>query len=193
MPNAELEETLSRAVDDPIAGTFVQLVMHLGHYRYAMAQMREAPLAGIIGFYSDSVLRMIGDWFGKPKEKGEALIESALGRVGMGNHVLNPIDRLLDTAVASRTTWRHLIKDYRNLAVSHNIFAGDIQKQVCQLHGLEPRTVESVLIRFLDDMADSIEHLQSAVEQAFDRYDPELYLLLREMKMFRSTEKPKLT
>lgn len=177
-------------LNDSTASRLVQLVIHLGHYTYAMARLKEEaqlprPRLAIISFYTDNVLRMIGDWLSEPGDTNESQLDLALKKVGLSDNISDPIDRLLDATIGT-TNWRRLIKDYRNVSISHHIFEGDVQLQVCQKYGVEPMLMTSQLIPFLDSMADQIEILQSRVELAFHRYAPELYTLFSSNGAFRS-------
>ncbi len=191
IPDSDANKFFSTLLNDSIASTLFQLVIHLGHYSYAMAQLREeallqVPRLAMISFYTDNVLRMIGDWFSEVRGTREAQLDNALKKVGMEDTVTDPLDHLLDSTIGT-TTWRRLIKDYRNFSIGHRIFEGDVQRQVCEMHGVEPTLMSSQLRPFLDGMADQIEILQSYVELAFHRYDPELYTLLLRGGVFRST------
>lgn len=189
--DSDANKIFSRLLNDSIASTLFQLVIHLGHYPYAMTQLREEallprPSLAMMGFYRDNVLRMIGDWFSEVRGTGEAQLDKALKKVGMEDSVTEPIDQLLDSTIGT-TTWRRLIKDYRNRSISHRIFEGDVQMQVCKMHGLEPTLMSRQMSPFLNDMADQIEILQSSVELAFHKYDPQLYTSLRGSGAFQST------
>lgn len=100
----DANDIFSRLLNDSIASTSFQLVIHLGHYPYAMAQLREEallprPSLAMMGFYTDNVLRMIGDWFSEVRGTGEAQLDKALKKVGMEDSVTDPIDQRLPQLV----------------------------------------------------------------------------------------------
>ena len=78
-------------VNDPIAGTFLQLIIQLGQFRYAMEQLRGSDILHDLyafGFYSDAILRRVGDWFAQPKKMKDSQIGRALGKVGISDQAI---------------------------------------------------------------------------------------------------------
>lgn len=177
-------------VNDPIAGTFLQLIIHLGQYRYAMEQLRSADILQdryAYGFYSDAMLRRIGDWFAQPPKMKESQIDHALRKVGIRDQDIKPVGSLLDSAIG-KTTWRRLIKYYRNAASSHEIFELDAQRKVCVKHGISLELFSFEFVPFIDSMSDHVEVLQSHVENKFHSFDQDLYTQLKQSGIFKSIE-----
>lgn len=144
-PSPEEKEIVSRIENDPILGTFMQLAVHLGHFKYAMGQLKSTMISDkryAFGFYSESILRRIGDWFAEPKNMPDSLIDQALKKVRLDDDVIRPLDQLLDSPIG-QTTWRRFIKDYRNAASAHGIFDGDTQSKVCQKYGVSQESLSN--------------------------------------------------
>lgn len=184
------DDPYHKLIDDPIAGTLLQLIVHLGQYRYAMEQLRGSIILQdryAFGFYSDAILRRVGDWFAQPRTMKESQICHALRKVGIRDQDIQPIGNLLDSAIG-KTTWRRLIKDYRNAASSHEIFELDAQRKVCEKHGISAELFSFELIPFINSMNDHVEVLKSHIENAFSDYDRALYTQLKQSGIFKSTE-----
>ena len=120
-----------RMENDLLTGSLMLLTIHLGHFNYAMGKMRGYPglnraIGEPLGFYTDAVLRRIGDWFAEPPGVADSMIDHALITAGLSVDDVREIDEVLDRRIG-KTTWRRLIKDYRNGAISHDVFTAALE------------------------------------------------------------------
>ena len=127
---------------------------------------------------------MIANWFAVSGGGGSRILKSALKILGLECH-LEIIDKTLDTRIGE-TTFRSLVKDFRNAQATHEIFKGDVQVKICEKYSLEPAETSNLLQKFLNEMYEHIVDLQVRLELAFYNEQPQLYSIMRSTEMFIS-------
>lgn len=179
---------MKKLITDVRAGTFFQVVVHLSHYIYAMSRLRE--VADTTGrsmtlrhsFYIEVLYSMLANWFSVKGKRGSYILKHALTTLGLDAE-LAPIDIILDSQVGN-TTFREMVKEFRNAQVTHQIFTGDIQFLLVQKHSMDPLVFGKTMQTFLDEMFEHVLRLQASVEKAFALAEPKLYALLRRAGYF---------
>lgn len=182
--------------NDPRIGSFFQIIVHLNHYLYALNQLRSVTsdvpsMSTPSTFYMECLWNMIGNWFAVKSKTSSYLLKSALLPLGLEKH-LKPLDELLDSPIGN-TTWRVLVKEFRNAQGTHEIFSGDVQKQVYAKYGITQDQLGipmSEIVRktsdFFINMGKLIGSLQAQVELAFCKYDREYYMVLRQRGFYHT-------
>ena len=183
----EIILALGRTHQDHKLGTYVQVVVHLGHYLYAMRQLYLAASTGrstsfFPTFYLEALWNMLGNWFSIRGRSGNRMLGRALADLGL-EELLGPLDQLLDSPVGS-TTWRDIVREVRNAQGTHEVFRGNVQLHVCEKLGIDPMTVSVKGPDFLNEMGGLVSVLYLQVEEALRAYDRECYDVLRRYGLF---------
>ena len=118
-----MQELVEKLVTDERTGTFVQVLVHLSQYLYAMSRLREVvdtPRGSWTVphvFYIESLYTMLANWFSVKGRRGRYILKHALIKLELEAE-LQHLDQVLDSPIGD-TTFRKLVEDFRNTQTTH--------------------------------------------------------------------------
>jgi len=186
---------LLNSLSDERVGIFFQTLIHLSHYNYAMLRLREVSDEEALSFrgsmssphifYIESLYTMLANWFSvSSRKRGSQILKGALTTLGLDSE-LEAIDHHLDSSIGD-TTFRDLLREFRNAQTTHDIFTGDAQTKLAEKHSLNPVEIVGAMRNVLDEMHERIVELRERIEVQFEEEHPQLYALMSSSHMFIS-------
>jgi hypothetical protein len=180
---------LAKLSTDPRAGTYFQVLVHVGGYIHAMSSLLEAsiedqPFSYEQAFYTEALYRMLADWLTVPDGAQRVPLADALSVVGLEG-LAEPLVAVMDTSL-NGATFGAFVREFRAAQMSVEAFAGNLPEQIARALAVPQQDMADRVSAALDSMFEEMLDLQGALERYFEEEYRALYTLIRDSDFFFS-------